>query len=557
MRKELRMKKDLISIFALTLLAIFFITSYSRLVTSGYLGFSDGAKFAEVAKNIFVGLGYGSKFTFFSPPPLEFVGNRLFSAKGVLVGMPLILSLIYKIFGVSDFSVIFTSGAFYVGLVVMTYLLGKKIYGKEVGIFSAIAIAVNVNFLDYATSGASEVLFTFMILAGFYCIAQKKHKYSVIALLIFIASYFVRPQAFLYIIAGVFYWLFLNYNNRKAFIFFISVLIIGYLADRILPKLLSNFPYYYSVAGIAGYSATQHLPGESVSDALRQTGTISSSAITILKKYLYDMYNFYRLLPQIISPYLAGLFLVGVFRVGRDKNKILFNITTAIVVFLVFSAVALSIPFFRYLHPVIPFIYIVSSATIIWLAGEISEKSTKRVNRFITKTHIKINSKNYFNAILFSLLLFYVVGQTLGVIFLDSRYKADITNKGKKPIYVVLSEKLKENTKPDDVIVTNLDTWGSWYGDRRTIWFPLKPSQLTADFDEEVQFNAIYLTSYLIDDDNYYMGDEWRQIFYNPEDPESEFIAKNYKLGEIFEIDKEDVYEDQDARAVLLVRKEE
>ena len=150
------------------------------------------------------------------------------------------------------------------------------------------------------------------------------------------------------------------------------------------------------------------------------------------------------------------------------------------------------------------------------------------------------------------LILFFVVGQTLGVIFLDSRFKAKTTNKGKAPVYVELSWMLRDNTSTDEVVVTNLDAWGSWYGERRTIWYPLKPEQLMGLEDK---VDAIYLTSYLMDDENYYMGPEWRQIFEDPRNIKDKYIAENYKYAKEFSLSSEETYEKQDARAVLLVRK--
>jgi len=107
---------------------------------------------------------------------------------------------------------------------------------------------------------------------------------------------------------------------------------------------------------------------------------------------------------------------------------------------------------------------------------------------------------------------------------------------------------LKANTTPDDIIVTNLDTWGSWYGERKTIWFPLKP-EMILPVEENIDY--IYLTSYKIDDDNYYMGVEWREIF---ENPEKQKILPNYKFVGEHEFKAEDNYERENGRAILLVR---
>jgi hypothetical protein len=51
------------------------------------------------------------------------------------------------------------------------------------------------------------------------------------------------------------------------------------------------------------------------------------------------------------------------------------------------------------------------------------------------------------------------------------------------------------------------------------------------------------------------MGDEWREIFLNPENIKDEFIEQNYELIGIYTIPAEETYEKQAARAVLLTRK--
>ena len=70
---------------------------------------------------------------------------------------------------------------------------------------------------------------------------------------------------------------------------------------------------------------------------------------------------------------------------------------------------AASVPFFRYIHPVIPLVYIIAIAAL---------------------SEIVINRK----ALIFLVLIF-TIGQTLGVIFLDSRFEKQRHNKGRKKIF--------------------------------------------------------------------------------------------------------------------------
>jgi hypothetical protein len=181
-------------------------------------------------------------------------------------------------------------------------------------------------------------------------------------------------------------------------------------------------------------------------------------------------------------------------------------------------------------------VYIFAVGTIV---GLLRLFSTKKL--FVSRVSI-------FLILIFGLL------QTFGALVLDTRFERKIHNVGEPPVYVELSRVLKENTNPGQVIITNLDTWGSWYGERKTVWYPLKPEQLARN-DWGKFFDAIYLTSYLIDDENYYMGPEWRQIFEDPKNIKDEFIKKTYIFKAEFYIPAEETYERTSAKAVLLVRK--
>ena len=117
-------------------------------------------------------------------------------------------------------------------------------------------------------------------------------------------------------------------------------------------------------------------------------------------------------------------------------------------------------------------------------------------------------------------------------------------------IYVLMSQKMNEQTNTSSNVLTNLDTWGSWYGKRHTVWFPVDPEAIKTRSEA---VNVIYLTSYRMDDENYYMGEKWREIFNNPENqkilPEYKFVAK-------YTFNKSDNYENEDGRAVLLIKKD-
>jgi hypothetical protein len=325
--------------------------------------------------------------------------------------------------------------------------------------------------------------------------------------------------------------------------FFIGVLLAGLAVDWfiLVPLYGKYFLYSFISRGIG--TATRVISGNSVSDSLRGSVAATIGFLPIFKKAFYNLYNFYKLLPDIMNPYLFALFAIGLLIKAKDRIVGSFKIASVFMVLITFLIAATSIPFFRYLHPIIPLVYVVAVGTLI---GILELKITKQKFVILAST---------------LLILLFGVGQTLGVLILDSRFERNTHNVGKPPVYVELSKILKENTDPNQVVVTNLDTWGSWYGERKTVWFPVEPKQLFNPATESIPFDAIYLTSYLMDDANYYMDDNWRMIFENPKDPKKwtcdgcSEIANEFKLKSVYKVDSNDNYERQDAKSVLLIKK--
>lgn len=519
----------------------------------GFLTFSDSAKFADVARNLISGLGYHSSFSFWSAWIFGYIKQTLFSASGIPPVMPFSIAVTFKILGVSDFSVITTSFFYFLLTLVFVFLLARKIFRNNLaGFLSTIAVGFNYDIIHYALNGASESPFIFEIVAASYFITLKKKWGSVAALLTLILMYFTRPQSLIYIAGLILYWLLLNFNIKKTLIIFAGILTFGFLIDYfVLPNLSGKF-FLYSFTSRGFGTATQVAAGGSASDSLRGGAVLSSGLLSIAKKVFYNLYNFYKLLPQIINPYLFILFVIGLLKWGppslktsEGQGKIYgaFKVVSVFMVAVTLLVTAASIPFFRYIHPIIPLVYIIAVGTLV-----------EFVNFRITKQRASILISTF-------LILFFAAGQTIGVFLLDSRFEAKIHNSGKSSVYVNLSYKLRENTSKDQLIITNLDTWGSWYGERKTIWFPVEPKQIIDPTTSNIPFDAIYLTSYLIDDENYYMGAGWREIFNNPTDLKKWTcdgcgeIAKEFRLKGVYKISADDNYENQDASAILLIRK--
>lgn len=522
-----------------------------------YLNLSDSAKFADIAKNLINDLGYGNTFSFWSANIFERIKTQIFSSPWVPPAMSYSIAAFFKIFGVGDFAVIATSFLYFILTLVFVYLLGKKIFNsKLVGILSTLIVGFSYDLIHYATNGASESPFIFEIVAASYFASIKKRWASAVTILLLILMYFTRPQAFIYIAGIVLYWLLISFKFKKALIYFGAISVVGFLVDYFVLMPLSGKSFLYSIIGRGiGSSFSQT---SVASDALRGATSVVEGGISqTLKNIFYNLYNFYKLLPQIMSPYLFGIFMIGLFFKSKNKTVSSFKIASTFMVVVTFLVTAASIPFFRYLHPIIPLVYIIATGTLVEIISKFGILDSKQ----ISSSKSQIQNKRFTIIASTFLILLFGVGQTIGVLILDSRFEAKTHNVGKPPVYVELSKILKENTETNDIVVTNLDTWGSWYGERKTVWFPIEPKQIIDLATGEIPFDAIYLTSYLINDPNYYMGEGWRMIFENPENPSKwecagcSGISKKFTLKGVYGVNAADNYERQGASAVLLIKK--
>lgn len=333
-----------------------------------YLDLSDAAKFADFARNLINGLGFGSNFSFWSSNIFELIKSAIFSALWTPPVMPVSIAAFFKIFGVTDFAVIATSFFYFILTLVFVYLLGKKIFNsKLVGALSTLAVGASYDIIHYATNGASESPFIFEIVAGLYFASLKKKWTNAVTVLFLVLMYFTRPQAFIYIAGIILFWLLVNFKPKKAVISFICILFFGVLIDYFVLRPLSGKYFLYSIIGRGiGSSFNQ---SSTASDALRGAAVVAGGGIVpTLKNIFYNLYNFYKALPQIINPYFLALFIIGLFRPSpKASERHAFKWASMFMIVVTLIVTAASIPFYRYIHPVIPFVYIIAVGTIVEL----------------------------------------------------------------------------------------------------------------------------------------------------------------------------------------------
>ena len=231
--------------------------------------------------------------------------SGLFSAARVSPLIPFTLSLMFRLFGITDTSVIITSVFFYCLAVVITYLLAQKYFGHLVGLLSAIAVAANPDLLQYAVTGAAEPMFICQMLAGIYLFSLKNRFSHLAAAVMLIAMYLTRPQAPLYIIPILLFAYLLHYSHYlKPRIQIITLIVVGLVS---IPVIFSKSTSFL----IASLHYSSLLPAN-ISLRLFTPPQLGPETLPVLaKKVFYNLYNFYKLLPSLLLRiYLLFLYLV-------------------------------------------------------------------------------------------------------------------------------------------------------------------------------------------------------------------------------------------------------
>lgn len=519
---------------------------------NNFLKFSDAAKFADIARNINAGNGFLTNFSFFNNNIFE--SQTLFNSPFTPPAMPYAISLFFKVFGVSDSSVRLSSTVFFLVTTLVLNLLGTKLFNKTVGFTSSLVLLFSLNFWEYANTGASELLFILEIVLVPYLLLFKNKTLNLFSLLILILMYFTRPQAFIFIVSYLLFFLLINFESKKAFKYFAISLFVGILLDLLILLPLNGKYHLYSIFGRGEHAITQHSQYIAVSDVIRGIEKQPSSVLLTLKKSGTHLFNFYRNLPVILNPYIFLLFALSPLTLLKNKEQKYFVTTVFLAAILSFILPALTIPFYRYIHPVLPLIYLLGVASVYVVFSKLLSQNT-----YLKKYYFKnFDLASFFT---YAFVFLFCVVISIGTLIHDYKYFDVRTNKSKAPVYANLAFILRDNTKPEDIILTNLDTWGSWYGERKTVWYPLEPKQIMNPETGEIPFDSIYLTNYLIDDENYYMGESWRQIFENPELPEMWTcegcgrIKDEFELKGSFVVPADQTYEKSEASAVLFSKK--
>ena len=276
-----------------------------------YLTFSDAAKVADIARSLFQGNGFVSRFSFYSPGLVNDRIEGFFPSANIPKLHPYILSLFFRIFGINDTAVIGVSMLFFILTVGLGWFLAKRLFGKTTAIVYLIALLFSQQLITYGMDGATEIIFIFEILLATYLLTFKSRLSQILFFISLLLMYLTRPQAIIVIIPFIVLFLLRKFSLKQTLVICLSTLLLIISLDIIVIKKIFEKSFLYPILVRALQAARYYYPEGPSSDALRGGNILALSNSELFKKVLYNLYNFYKLLPNIMSSVLAPFYVIS------------------------------------------------------------------------------------------------------------------------------------------------------------------------------------------------------------------------------------------------------
>lgn len=496
-----------------------------------YLSFVDVGRYSDVARNLVEGKGFKIGFTFLGenlePGPWR---------SNLPPSYIFVIATLFKLFGPSDQVVVSTSFIFFILLCFATYFLARKIFDEKTAILSLILVSFNTILLSSSENGASEIFISFLLISTLMLVSLKRDSAIFLAGIFSSILFFSKIHAPVYLLAPIVFLFKSSTERQKHFLIFFLPQFVALIFLKLTFSLKFPDPndYWPIFLQNSALFPADNLPRAGMTISIE---TVIRNLGVVVSKTLYDLYNlgksfnFISPLPWVASPFIIISSFLALFLKGSkeiNNFKLAFSVSFAITIL----AIALGVPHVRYLHPFIPLLIILAAAFI--------EKSRNTLFQGME------NAKVTF------LILLFVLFQPIGLLLLDSRFDRKTYNINKAPAHYVIAKKLTKEIKENSTIVTNLDTWATWYGRINSIIIPLERENFLR-VDKTVKADAIALTDFQKDNEDHPLTGFWEKLFFSPETKDV-YIQDNFKKRTEIIIDKNEVYENQQYKIVILER---
>jgi len=212
--------------------------------------------FAAITRTMFfVGFGLGDDSYYASTSKL-FMENgfkqlSLEFGSNYRIGLWIPISLSFKLFGINEVSFVLFSLLSSLGLIVVSYLIGKELFNEKVGLIAAFIISIAPFDSVFASTMTIDIPTNFLLAVSFLCfikgIKSSKKKsitYYLLSNLCIIWAYFIKfpsvSMIFVFILISL-----MNFKKIKRHLIFYIILSCLFLTSFLIDYLLSGDPLHY------------------------------------------------------------------------------------------------------------------------------------------------------------------------------------------------------------------------------------------------------------------------------------------------------------------------
>ncbi|MGC8834367.1 MAG: ArnT family glycosyltransferase [Armatimonadota bacterium] len=445
---------------------------------------ADAMDYAQIARNIAEGQGFTTSVV----RPLGTAFSGQISRVPDTTHPPLFtlaLAIMFGAFGISDATVVLTSGLFFLLTIPVVYILARRLFGRRVALISTIVYVLGERMIQYALSGTNITLAAFLTTLMLLALhsAHMTHadpnrsgagvKQCAAAGFLLGLCYLTEYAFALALIPAAIY--ILATHNRRRFASTAAFLLSFGLATA--PWMIRNYTLTGSpVFGLRSYELVMMTSTHPAYTLYRSTEIrplaemLGGQAAQILKKWLIGLQAMYEQIPSLAGGWLMPLFLAGFLHLFRRRGADSLRALALLMMGAVLIASVLLQPNIELLVPFVPFITIMAVAFAVHLLNSLGMPRTA------------------------STLAAAAVVAVLAVptVLRIAAPLPTVRDVGASHLMAI-----KRGTPENTVVVSDVPWAVAWYANRTSIWLPNNERDFAA-VDKKGRIDAIYLSSMLL-----------------------------------------------------------
>ena len=395
------------------------------------------------------------------------------------IGLSIFLVPFFIIFGANNLAIMLSSLVLYIVNALLIFIVSDKLFDKKIAIASTYIFIFSSSYYHYIGSGLTEpLLISILMVIGYVqFFITNKYKGALVGTLIY-ALYLTKSGLAIFIFPYFIVHWFLYEDRSFKYIFGIAITFIILSIPLMLRNILLDVSTYSHKSGLIDlvfnstkdksfwYFGLRSL--EFPTEWLDPSKYLFENYTIYIKRYATTLYSLY--LKMYGANYLfSGSILFCAYLLVQSKNRLesVFKLFTLGILGLLILGFSIGWPIERYLLPVAPFLIIAIASYAV--------------------PRITCGKKSY------TIILLLVAMQIPWVGFLIK----DIYSYDSQVDYAQLGDFVVNNTKNEDILISNAPVLVGWYSNRKSILYPNNISEIDDLNRINPKINTIILTKEL------------------------------------------------------------